>query len=132
MAEYCIVQPSPAAELGPPQASEAKISSISPLVATTELQSSFSLFQPIAWRNQSIEVALPLFIFGFFRDLLSSISFNCLTHLQQSSLPLCFANLAICSIPRLKESLDRLLLLSFHETDIEVFGKSGIFHDLLR
>ena len=43
LAEYCIVQPRPGDELGPPQASETKISSSGPLVETAELQSSFSL-----------------------------------------------------------------------------------------
>ena len=38
LAEYCIEQPRPADELGQPQASEAKISSIGSLVATSELQ----------------------------------------------------------------------------------------------
>ena len=37
LAEYCIIQPRPAAELGPPQANEVKITSSGPLVATAEL-----------------------------------------------------------------------------------------------
>ena len=44
LAEYCIVQHRPAVELGPPQASKAKLSSSGPLVATAELQLSYSLF----------------------------------------------------------------------------------------
>ena len=40
LAEYCIVQPRSAAELGPPQASETKISRSGPPVATAEPQSS--------------------------------------------------------------------------------------------
>ena len=39
LVEYCIVQPRPAAEMGPPQASEVKIGSCGPLVASAELQS---------------------------------------------------------------------------------------------
>ena len=38
LAEYYIVQPRPVAELGPSQASEAKVSSSGPLVATAELK----------------------------------------------------------------------------------------------
>ena len=50
LAEYGIVQPRPAAELGPPQTSEAKISSSGPLVTTAELQSSFSLLVKLMFR----------------------------------------------------------------------------------
>ena len=39
LTEYYIVQPRLAVELGPPQASEDKISSSGPLLATAELQS---------------------------------------------------------------------------------------------
>ena len=49
--EYYILQPRPAAELGPPQASEAKISSSGPLVATSELQLSFALLETVLQSN---------------------------------------------------------------------------------